>query len=64
VIPKLTDTIPLEMLKDLPLERLASVAELKDGEMPSAIHRQNFAVQHLQKWREMRPEADGKAEEQ
>jgi hypothetical protein len=64
VIPKLKDTVPLEMLKDLPLEPLASVAELKDGEMPSPVHRQNFAVQHLQKWREMRPEADGKAEEQ
>lgn len=57
VIPKLRETVPMQMLMDLPLEPQTLAEETDEHEMPTAAQRTNFAVEHLLKWRTMKPEA-------
>jgi hypothetical protein len=59
---KLENTIPPDMLIELPLDEPAEVAQARGDEIPSPAQRMRFAYEEILRWRESRanPPADGK----
>ncbi|ASN20118.1 P-loop NTPase fold protein [Arthrobacter sp. YN] len=59
---KLENTIPPDMLIELPLDEPAEVAQARGDEIPSPAQRMRFAYEEILRWRESRanPPTDGK----